>query len=40
MTAIQKPYLSEKEYLAAERKAAFKSEYYKGEIFAMSGTTK
>jgi len=37
MTAIQKPYLSEKEYLEEERKASFKSEYYKGEVFAMSG---
>jgi Uma2 family endonuclease len=40
MTAIQKPYLSEKEYLELERKASFKNEYYKGEIFAMSGATK
>ena len=40
MTAIQKPYLSEKDYLEEERKASFKSEYYKGEVFAMSGATK
>lgn len=40
MTAIQKPYLSEKDYLEEERKACFKSEYYKGEIFAMSGAGK
>lgn len=40
MTAIQKPYLSEKEYLEEERKASFKSEYYKGEVFAMSGASK
>jgi Uma2 family endonuclease len=40
MTAIQKPYLSEKEYLQEERKASFKSEYYKGEVFAMSGASK
>ena len=40
MTAIQKPYLSEKNYLEEERKASFKSEYYKGEVFAMSGATK
>ena len=40
MTAIQKPYLSEKEYLEEERKATSKSEYYKGEVFAMSGATK
>ncbi len=40
MTAIQKPYLSEKDYLEEERKASSKSEYYKGEVFAMSGATK
>jgi Uma2 family endonuclease len=40
MTAIQKPYLSEKDYLEEERKASFKSEYYKGEVFAMSGAKK
>ncbi|QRR01940.1 Uma2 family endonuclease [Dyadobacter sandarakinus] len=37
MTAqLQKMY-SEQEYLEMEREAAFKSEYYRGEIFAMSG---
>ena len=40
MTAIQKPYLSEKNYLEEERKASFKSGYYKGEVFAMPGATK
>jgi Uma2 family endonuclease len=40
MTAIVKPYLSEEDYLTEERKASFKSEYYKGEVFAMSGATK
>jgi len=40
MTAIQKPYLSEQEYLEEERKASFKSEYYNGEVFAMSGASK
>lgn len=30
-------YISEKDYLEAERKAFEKHEYYKGEIFAMSG---
>jgi Uma2 family endonuclease len=29
--------LTQAEYLARERAAEFKSEYYKGEIFAMSG---
>ena len=40
MTAIQKPYLAEQDYLAEERKSSFKSEYYKGEVFAMSGASK
>jgi Uma2 family endonuclease len=30
-------YISEQDYLEAERKAFEKHEYYKGEIFAMSG---
>lgn len=32
-------YISEKEYLAFERKALDKHEYYKGEIFLMSGAS-
>ncbi|MEO6733360.1 MAG: Uma2 family endonuclease [Ferruginibacter sp.] len=32
-------YISEQEYLEAERKALEKHEYYKGEIFAMSGAS-
>jgi Uma2 family endonuclease len=40
MTAIPKPIISEKEYLEEERKALHKSEFYKGEIFAMAGATK
>ncbi len=30
-------YYSEQEYLEIERDASYKSEYYKGEIFAMAG---
>ncbi|MCE7069661.1 Uma2 family endonuclease [Dyadobacter sp. CY327] len=30
---------SEQEYLELERKADYKSEYYKGEIFAMAGAS-
>jgi hypothetical protein len=30
-------YISEKDYLDSERLALEKHEYYKGEIFAMSG---
>ncbi len=35
--AEPKPLLSPEAYLELERKAEFKSEYYKGEVFAMSG---
>jgi Uma2 family endonuclease len=37
MSAAAKPYLSPEEYLARERLAEIKSEYYDGEVFAMSG---
>src|SRR4051794_3892030 len=37
MAAHPNPSLTEAEYLALERKATFKSEYYQGEIFAMAG---
>lgn len=37
MRAIPKTQLSPQDYLALERKASFKSEYYKGKMFAMSG---
>lgn len=40
MSAISKPYLSEQDYLIQERNATEKNEYYKGEVFAMSGATK
>lgn len=40
MSSIPKICISEKEYLDEERKALNKSEYYKGEIFAMAGATK
>jgi Uma2 family endonuclease len=33
-------YITEKEYLAAERLATVKHEYFHGEIFAMSGASK
>ncbi|CAN2039633.1 putative restriction endonuclease domain-containing protein [Candidatus Magnetomoraceae bacterium gMMP-15] len=38
--AQELPLLSEKEYLEIERKAEYKSEYYNGEIFAMSGASR
>lgn len=40
MSAIPKTFISEESYLEEERKALNKSEYYKGEIFAMAGATK
>lgn len=40
MSAIAKSFISESEYLELERQAPNKSEYYKGEIFAMAGETK
>jgi Uma2 family endonuclease len=38
MSAVPKTYVSEEEYLAVERKAERKSEYYK-EIFALAGAS-
>jgi Uma2 family endonuclease len=40
MSAASKPYLSPQEYLARERQAEIKSEYYDGETFAMAGGSK
>jgi Uma2 family endonuclease len=37
MSTQSKPYLTPEQYLEIERKAEFKSEYYRGEMFAMSG---
>jgi Uma2 family endonuclease len=37
MASHPEHFFSPEEYLALERKAAYKSEYYAGEIFAMSG---
>ena len=39
MITTEKKYLSPEEYLKIERDAVTKSEYYKGEMFAMSGST-
>lgn len=40
MSTQPKPYLSPQEYLAVERAAAYKSEYFAGEVFAMSGASR
>lgn len=37
MSAVPRKKLTEAEYLAIERAAEFKSEFYNGEMFAMSG---
>jgi Uma2 family endonuclease len=37
MENLARAFLTEEEYIEQERKAPFKSEYYKGEVFAMAG---
>ena len=39
MSAVPKAKLTPAEYLAIERKAAFRSEYLNGEMFAMAGAS-
>jgi Uma2 family endonuclease len=39
MQAQAKPYLTPEEYLAMERQATTKSEYLRGEVFAMAGAS-
>jgi Uma2 family endonuclease len=39
MVAVPKTNLTPVEYLAIERKAATKSEFYRGEMFAMAGAS-
>lgn len=40
MLVQPKPYYTPENYLELERKAAYKSEYFKGEIFAMAGASR
>jgi Uma2 family endonuclease len=40
MSSVPKRRLSPEEYLAIERKAKFKSEYFDGEMFAMAGASR
>lgn len=40
MSTVAKSSLTPHEYLAKEREAEFKSEYYRGEMFAMSGASR
>jgi Uma2 family endonuclease len=37
MSAAPKQYVTPEQYLAMERQAEYKSEYYDGEVFAMAG---
>lgn len=37
MSTLSKSFLTPEQYLEIERKADYKSEYYQGEMFAMSG---
>ena len=39
MSSVPKPLLAPEQYLARERKAEFRSEYYRGEMFAMAGAS-
>ncbi len=39
MSTATKTLLSPEEYLARERRAAYRSEFYRGEMFAMAGAT-
>ncbi|QNF31690.1 Uma2 family endonuclease [Adhaeribacter swui] len=38
MAVQTKKFITPEEYLATEREANFKSEYYQGEVFALAGT--
>src|SRR5664280_1384699 len=40
MSTLSSRFLSPEEYLEIERKADYKSEYYHGEMFAMSGVSR
>lgn len=40
MTSNPKTFLTEEEYLAIERRAESRSEYYDGEMFAMAGASR
>lgn len=40
MSAVPKTKLTDTEYLAKERRAEFRSEFYRGEMFAMAGTSR
>ena len=39
MSTVPKHYITPEEYLHRERKAEFRSEYFRGEMFAMAGAS-
>jgi Uma2 family endonuclease len=39
MAALPQPRLTDEQYLAIERAAPFRSEFYKGQMYAMSGAS-
>jgi Uma2 family endonuclease len=39
MSAQSQPHLSPEEYLALDREAEFRSEYYDGHMYAMAGAS-
>ncbi len=39
MSTVPKPYITPEEYLHRERKAEYRSEYFRGEMFAMAGAS-
>ncbi len=40
MSAVPKPYVTPLDYLTRERRAETKSEYFRGEVFAMPGASR
>ena len=40
MSTLPKTHLTPEQYLEIERAAEYKSEYYQGEMFAMSGASR
>ncbi|MGA9995324.1 MAG: Uma2 family endonuclease, partial [Pyrinomonadaceae bacterium] len=40
MSSQAKTFITEEEYLALERKAQIKSEYFAGEVFALAGASR
>jgi Uma2 family endonuclease len=40
MSSLPRPQFSPQEYLALERRAEYRSEYFDGEIFAMAGASR